>query len=167
MSPIDTQEFQLPPFINRPYRNALGSFPTGVTVVTALSSKEEKLGITVNSFSSVSLDPALVLWSIDCKASCFSDFVEAQYFAVHILDENQRALSNRFASSDHDKFAGLPCTRGDANVPLLPDYSACFQCQVEHRYAGGDHVIIVGRVNAFLDRNRAPLVYYRGDYAQL
>ena len=166
--PIDSKNnFATAPFEKRPFRNALGAFSTGVTIITALNSDGEKIGMTVNSFNSVSLDPALILWSVARDASCYGDFVKSDHYAVHVLSAEQEALSNRFATRDGDQFNGLHCTSGVANLPLLPDYSACFQCVAEYQYNGGDHVILVGRVVAFEDRETAPLLYYRGNYASL
>ena len=167
MSTIAENSFKTSPLETREFRNALGAFSTGVTIVTALGPQGEKMGMTVNSFSSVSLDPALILWSIDRGASCFGEFIASSHYAVHILSAEQTALSNLFASRENDQFTGLACDKGIADLPLLPDYSACFQCAAEHQYAGGDHVILVGRVLAFCDRGAAPLLYYRGGYASL
>jgi 3-hydroxy-9,10-secoandrosta-1,3,5(10)-triene-9,17-dione monooxygenase reductase component len=149
------------------FRNALGSFTTGVTIVTALGRDGQKIGMTVNSFNSVSLDPALVLWSIAREAKCFEDFLAADSYAIHVLSEDQQALSNRFAKSGEDKFAGLECREGLSGVPILPDYSACFQCSLEHQYEGGDHIILVGKVLEFADNGDKPLVFFRGQYSAI
>ena len=145
-------------------RNALGSFATGITVVTALGVNEQKIGMTVNSFNSVSLNPALVLWSIDKKSNCFSDFIKAKSYAIHVLSHEQQAISDQFALSGEDKFSNLQCTSGLNNVPILPDFSACFECSIEHQFEGGDHIILVGKVIKFEDRGSQPLVFYRGNY---
>ncbi|MBT5578219.1 MAG: flavin reductase family protein [Porticoccaceae bacterium] len=149
------------------FRNALGSFATGVTVITTRGSKGQKVGMTVNSFNSVSLDPPLILWSIGRDANCFDEFVSAEAFAVHILAADQETLSNRFASSGTDRFADIDSVEGLSGVPLLPHYSTCFQCTTEHSYDGGDHVILVGRVVAFDDLGHQPLLFHRGKYAHL
>lgn len=167
MSTIAENSFKTSPLETREFRNALGAFSTGVTIITALDQQGEKVGMTVNSFSSVSLEPALILWSIDRSASCFSEFIAANHYAVHVLSAEQKDLSNLFASRDSDQFAELACDKGIADLPLLPDYSACFQCAAELQYDGGDHIILVGRVLAFCDRGTAPLLYYRGGYASL
>ncbi|MAD67384.1 MAG: nitrilotriacetate monooxygenase [Porticoccaceae bacterium] len=145
-------------------RNALGSFATGVTVVTAVGENGQNIGMTVNSFNSVSLNPALVLWSIDKKSNCFSDFIKAKSYAIHVLSHEQQAISDQFALSGEDKFSNLQCTIGLNNVPILPDFSACFECSVEHHYEGGDHIILVGKVIKFEDRGSQPLVFCRGSY---
>jgi flavin reductase (DIM6/NTAB) family NADH-FMN oxidoreductase RutF len=167
MSTIAENSFKTSPLKTREFRDALGAFSTGITIVTALGPRGEKVGMTVNSFSSVSLEPALILWSIDRNASCYSEFIACNHYAVHILSAEQKTLSNLFSSRDNDQFSGLVCDKGIADLPLLPDYSACFQCAAEHQYDGGDHVILVGRVLAFCDRGAAPLLYYRGGYASL
>ena len=148
-------------------RNALGSFATGVTIVTALDSDQNPIGMTVNSFNSVSLNPPLILWSISKDSNCFDDFVAAEAFAVHVLASDQQALSNRFANTGSDRFAGLECTEGLMGVPLLPYSSSCFQCTTENQYDGGDHVILVGKVHDFADTGQEPLIFHRGNYASL
>jgi 3-hydroxy-9,10-secoandrosta-1,3,5(10)-triene-9,17-dione monooxygenase reductase component len=148
-------------------RNALGSFATGVTVVTAMGIDQKPIGMTVNSFNSVSLDPPLVLWSVSRDSNCFGDFIKAESFNIHILNDTQEALSNRFAESGGDKFAGLELDSGVEDSPLLPNFSACFQCKAEQQYDGGDHVILIGRVVSFEDRGTEPLIFYRGQYKNL
>ncbi len=149
------------------FRNALGSFATGVTVITALGKDGQKVGMTANSFNSVSLDPALVLWSIGRDANCFDDFMAAEAYAIHVLAEDQQELSNRFAKTGADRFAGLETTEGLSGVPLLETCSTCFQCRIENQFDGGDHVILVGKVLEFTDHGSAPLVFHRGGYAAL
>lgn len=148
-------------------RNALGSFATGVTVITTLGSNGQKVGMTANSFNSVSLDPALVLWSIGRDTNCFEDFIAADAFAIHVLANDQMDISNRFAKTGADRFAGLETSEGLSGVPLLTHYSSCFQCNIEHQYDGGDHVILVGRVLEFTDRSLKPLVFHRGGYGEI
>jgi 3-hydroxy-9,10-secoandrosta-1,3,5(10)-triene-9,17-dione monooxygenase reductase component len=149
------------------FRNALGSFTTGVTIVTALGRDGQKIGMTASSFNSVSLDPALVLWSIARDANCFDDFIAAKSYAIHVLTADQQDISNRFAKSGEDKFAGIECSEGLSGVPILPHYSACFQCNQEHQYEGGDHIILVGKVLEFVDNGHEPLVFYRGQYSDI
>lgn len=146
------------------YRRALGCFATGVAVVTTLDEKGRRAGITVNSFNSVSLSPPLVLWSIGEDSLCYETFVTAGHFAVNVLATHQQDICTRFAASGTDKFDGLDCDEGVAGVPLLPEYSAAFECRTEHVYDGGDHRIIVGRVLKFEDRKTDPLIFYRGHF---
>lgn len=146
------------------FRRALSCFATGVAVVTALDENGEKAGMTISSFNSVSLDPPLVLWSIAEDSYSYKVFMEAEYFAVNVLAMHQKELSSRFAQSGTDKFDGIECRDGLHGVPILPDYAACFECSVEHRYEGGDHKIIVGRVLRMEDRETDPLIFYRSRF---
>jgi len=155
------------PFTSKELRQALGSFSTGVTIVTTLGKNGQKVGMTANSFNSVSLDPPLVLWSLDRKTNCFDDFFSANAFAIHILAADQQDLSQRFASIGKDRFEDIACSQGISGIPLLSHYSACFQCSMEHQYEGGDHIILVGRVVEFVDNQLPPLMFYRGQYKTL
>lgn len=155
------------PSDSKAFRNALGQFPTGVAVITTLDNEGRKVGMTANSFSSVSLDPMLVLWSIAKTSRSFSAFVEARQFAIHILGAEQKALSGQFASNCEDRFCNVSHRDGLGGIPVLDDYSAVFQCVTESRYEGGDHIIIVGRVIEFDSRGKAPLIFHAGRYADL
>ena len=148
------------------YRRAMGCFATGVAVVTAVDKNGEKAGMTINSFNSVSLEPPLVLWSIANDSQSFETFVEAEHFAVNVLAIHQQKICEQFAARGTDKFNGLECSEGIAGVPILPIYSAVFECKAEHRYDGGDHAILVGRVLKFDDRETDPLIFYRGHYLE-
>jgi len=149
------------------FRNALGQFATGVTVITSLDKDGNKVGMTANSFSSVSLDPMLVLWSIAKTSGNFEAFNQTDHFAIHVLNAEQQQVSNQFASKAADRFEGIDCTLGHAGLPLLPDYGAVFQCDTEARYEGGDHIILVGRVMDFDYKSHAPLIFHAGRYADL
>jgi 3-hydroxy-9,10-secoandrosta-1,3,5(10)-triene-9,17-dione monooxygenase reductase component len=149
----------------RSFRNALGAFATGVTVVTTRSDDTGDVGLTANSFNSVSLDPPMVLWSLAKTSKALNTFMTASHFAVHVLASDQEALSTRFARAGADKFADLPVGRGVAAIPLLTDCSARFQCRTAFRYEGGDHMIFVGQVEAFDHWDRPPLVFHAGRYA--
>lgn len=149
----------------RQFRAALGSFATGVTIVTTRSAAGEDIGLTANSFNSVSLDPPMVLWSLARKSLSLPAFLESGYFAVHVLAATQEDLSVTFATRGAEKFAGLTVTRGAGGIPLLPGCSALFQCKTAFNYEGGDHVIFVGEVQEFEHFNRAPLVFHSGRYA--
>lgn len=146
------------------FRRALGCFATGVAVVTTLDGNGERAGMTISSFNSVSLDPPLVLWSISNDAYSHDAFVNAEFFAVNVLTMEQQHLSARFATKGVDKFDGLDCREGLHGAPILPEYAACFECVTEHRYEGGDHKIIVGRVLRLEDRETDPLIIYRGQF---
>jgi 3-hydroxy-9,10-secoandrosta-1,3,5(10)-triene-9,17-dione monooxygenase reductase component len=149
----------------RQFRAALGSFATGVTIVTTRSAAGEDIGLTANSFNSVSLDPPMVLWSLARKSLSLPAFLESGYFAVHVLAATQEDLSVTFATRGAEKFAGLSVTRGTGGIPLLPGCSALFQCKTAFNYEGGDHVIFVGEVQEFEHFNRPPLVFHSGRYA--
>jgi flavin reductase (DIM6/NTAB) family NADH-FMN oxidoreductase RutF len=146
------------------FRRALSCFATGVAVVTALDADGKKVGITVDSFNSVSLNPPLVLWSIGEDSMSYGVFTTAEHFAVNVLAMHQEGLSATFANRGGDKFAGLACRDGIAGVPVLPEYAACFECRTESIFDGGDHKIIVGRVLKFDDSEAKPLILYRGRF---
>ena len=154
-------------FTQQEFRNALGGFATGITVITTLGKNGQKVGMTANSFNSVSLTPPLILWSIGKNTNCFEDFMAAEAFAVHVLAEDQQDLSNLFATTGIDRFANLECNEGLSGVPILPHYSVCFQCKMAKQYDGGDHIIMTGEVVQFDDNGLQPLVFYRGNYHNL
>ncbi len=150
---------------NRTLRHALGHFATGVTIMTTRDSAGHDVGVTVNSFNSVSLEPPLILWSLARQAYSLPAFTQHGHFAVHILSAHQRSLSDRFARAGADKFADLAIERGVGDIPLLPDCAAVLQCATEACHDGGDHVILLGRVLTFHTRDHQPLLFYRGRYA--
>lgn len=147
------------------FRAALGTFTTGVTIITIRAADGSPVGITANSFNSVSLNPPLVLWSLAKSARSLDVFMAAEYFAIHILSAGQEDLSNRFASRGEDKFAGLEVASGLGGTPMLADCSARMQCRTVHRYEGGDHIIFVGEVVDLVSSNVTPLVFQAGKYA--
>jgi len=149
------------------FRQALGAFTTGVTIVTTCGPDGKDYGLTANSFNSVSMNPPMVLWSINRDASSAPAFTGSGHFAVHILATDQESLSNSFARSGADKFAGLSLERGPGNIPLLSGCSARFQCKTSYQYEGGDHIILVGEVLAFDRYDSAPLVFHGGGYRSL
>ena len=152
-------------FDPKAFRQALGSFATGVTIITTRSPDGEPLGLTVNSFNSVSMDPPMVLWSLDKKAMSLPIFRDASHWAVHVLSTDQAELSTRFAMRGEDKFADLELETGHGDTPLLRGCSARFQCKTAFQYEGGDHVIFVGEVETFDRSEAAPLVFHGGRYA--
>jgi 3-hydroxy-9,10-secoandrosta-1,3,5(10)-triene-9,17-dione monooxygenase reductase component len=147
------------------FRKTLGSFATGVTVITTCTGDNRPVGVTANSFNSVSMDPPLVLWSLAKTSRSLAAFDSATHWAVHILSVNQDTLSNRFAKAGEDKFNGMEIQNGLAGIPLLKDCSARLQCKTTFKYEGGDHIIFVGEVVDFERSNAAPLVYHGGKYA--
>jgi len=155
-------------FTSQTLRDTLGLFVTGVTIITTTDRNDEPVGLTANSFNSVSLDPPLVLWSIANNARSLPAFQLAEHFAVHILRDDQASLSNTFARSGADKFDGLKTKSGLGGVPLLPDVAACLECSLFARYPAGDHIIYVARIERLTsDPAAQPLVYHGGQYASL
>jgi 3-hydroxy-9,10-secoandrosta-1,3,5(10)-triene-9,17-dione monooxygenase reductase component len=155
----------IPPDHIRSFRTALGAFATGVTVVTTRSAEGADVGLTANSFNSVSLDPPMVLWSLARSSRALPVFAAAKYFAIHVLAADQEAISRQFSRPGADRFAGLDLERGLGDIPLLRDCAARFQCSTAFQYEGGDHVIFVGRVEAFDHTDRHSLVFHAGQYA--
>lgn len=147
-------------------RAAFGNFATGVTVITA-EQNGNPVGMTVNSFSSVSLTPPLISWCVGDQATLFAFFQHTDFFAVNVLSQQQQPLSNLFASGEDDCFDTVTWRKGKHNLPLLDGCIANFQCQVEHRYAGGDHTILVGRVLAYACTTAEPLIFFGGKYREL
>ena len=151
---------------HRLLRTAFGQFATGVCVITTVDPEGKPVGITANSFASVSLDPPLVSWCVDRSATRFKEFAEAQHYSINILNSKQRSISDAFAmrSWDSTLFDEVEWYEGHNNVPQLPDALARFHCKTETRYEGGDHLIIIGRVEQFDCDPKSPLVFFQGDY---
>ncbi|NNU81288.1 flavin reductase family protein [Halovulum dunhuangense] len=149
----------------RALRDALGCFATGVTVVTTMT-PEGPLGITANSFASVSLDPPLVLWSPARRSSRFPAFEAATHFAIHVLAEDQLALAQRFARAGRD-FAGLALAAGLGDAPLLDGCAARFECAHAAGHDAGDHLIVVGEVLRLIRSDRRPLLFHEGRYSKI
>jgi len=154
-------------FDTRAFRRALGNFATGVTVVTAAAADGRTVGVTANSFNSVSLDPPLILWSLDKRSSSHEVFELASHFAVNILAADQIDLSNNFARPKDDRFAGIDHQPGEGGAPVLADCSARFHCEKFQQVDGGDHWIMIGKVVQFDDFGRSPLLYHQGAYSMV
>lgn len=153
---------------SRGFRDALGHFATGVAIVTARSGAGEPIGLTINSFASVSLDPPLVLWSLDRTSDRFKLFMAAEHFCVNTLGDECRAVSQRLSRKGESSLQDDEVRDGAHHLPILKSAIAHFECRVEHRHDGGDHVIFVGRVLDFgHTAHGRPLVYYRGRYRTL
>ena len=151
----------------RELRNALGRFATGIAVVMA-GDDEGLMGVTVNSFSAVSLDPPLILFCMARKLLSLSRFEKVDAYSVNILLEDQEDVSNRFATAGEDKFAGTSWEHGPSGAPRLMPAHAVFECVPYAHYDGGDHVIFVGRVvHMHAEGEEPPLLYYRGRYRVL
>lgn len=147
---------------HRNFRNALGRFATGVTIITGRDAQGRDIGLTANSFSSVSLDPPLVLWSIAKSSSQFAAFQEAAHFTIHVLAADQADLSARFSKRGSDRFEGLDHPRGAGGAMLLPGCAARFQCKTAQRHECGDHVIMIGEVIDFDASEAEPLAFHGG-----
>lgn len=159
---------QSPPFIDtRSLRDALGEYATGVTVITARAADGQPVGVTINSFASVSLEPPLVLWSLGLHSPSLATFESCSRYAVNILAADQIEFSQRFAQSQSDKFAGIVTTVGAGGTPLLSGCSAWFECRNELRYPGGDHIILIGYVEKFIRADKPPLIFHGGRYRSL
>lgn len=155
---------------SRELRNAFGCFPTGITVVTTFDQGGHAVGVTANSFASLSLDPPLLLWNIGRQSATFGVFISAPAFVVSVLPMTAVALSRRFAAKGThlvDEAETIPTELGP---PAFADALAIFECEAHARYEGGDHVILVGRIKRFghtadpARKGPGPLVYYRGRY---
>jgi flavin reductase (DIM6/NTAB) family NADH-FMN oxidoreductase RutF len=146
-------------------REALGLFPTGITVITAKGADGSLYGVTVNSFNSVSLDPPLVLFSLSRRLHTLSVLLSAKAFAIHFLSEDQRRVSARFAGSTPDKWQGVPYRDGVTGCPVIYPALAVLECELYAQYDGGDHIILVGRVaHIEKDSGSNPLIFFRGRY---
>lgn len=152
----------------RSFRDTLGCFATGVTIITSVAPDGELLGVTVNSFNSVSLTPPLVLWSLDRRSYSRPAFEAAGHFAINVLRDSQKHLSNTFARALVDKWSGVQYEVWDTGAPILSGCLANFECITRAVHDGGDHLIFVGEVKRMTrDPSGQPLLYYRGEYCSL
>ena len=148
-------------------RAALGRFATGVTIITCRGADGAAVGLTANSFTSLSLDPPLVLWSLRQASSSLAAFQAAEHFAINVLAETQVDLSRRFAAATTDKFADGVWVDGHGGAPVLGGCAAVFECRTETRQIAGDHVLFIGRVLRLADLAVAPLLFQGGHYRML
>src|SRR3954469_13156658 len=156
---------QPPSFSSQEFRDALGMFATGVTIVTARTADGGVIGVTANSFNSVSLAPPLVLWSLARAAGSLAAFSTGSHYAINILAAEQKALAERFAVKGGDRWGGVDYTRGSGDAPLLVGAAATFECFNRSRYEEGDHVIFVGEVERCTWRTgAAPLLFHGGRF---
>ena len=153
----------------RDLRSALGCFPTGVCLVTSLAADGTRVGLTANSFSSVSLDPPMVLWSLARTARSAPAFRDAEYFAINVLAAADQELASHFGNSGPDKVARFAdrFAAGLGGVPVLKGAAASFECHSRHRHYGGDHIVLVGVVERYAHTAAPALVFHRGRYAAL
>jgi flavin reductase (DIM6/NTAB) family NADH-FMN oxidoreductase RutF len=156
---------QPPSFSSQEFRSALGMFATGVTIVTARTTDGVLIGLTANSFNSVSLDPPLVLWSLAQAAGSLPVFRAGSHYAINILAKDQKQLAERFATKGADRWQGVGFEDGLGGAPLLEGAAATFECFNRSRYEEGDHVIFVGEVERCSWRTGAsPLLFHGGRY---
>lgn len=148
----------------RDFRNALGTFATGVTIVTTRGRRGEPVGLTVNSFTAVSLDPPLVLWSQSLYAQTLPAFQEASHFVVNVLAADQVELSKRFARQHDDRFLDVEHIVPEHGAPVIIGCAAHFECRNEDRYYGGDHIIFIGRVERYVYTRKPTLMFCHGRY---
>jgi flavin reductase (DIM6/NTAB) family NADH-FMN oxidoreductase RutF len=150
------------------FRKALGLYATGVAIVTAKADGADLLGITINSFSSVSLDPALILFSASKNLRSLEKLARADAWAINVLSRDQTDISRRFAQPGSDKWSGVEWIDGHHGVPVLPGALAVFECEPYARYSGGDHDILLGQVVRYTTTpERAPLVFFAGSYQEV
>jgi flavin reductase (DIM6/NTAB) family NADH-FMN oxidoreductase RutF len=150
------------------FKEALGNYPTGVTIVTTTGGENIPVGLTVNSFASVSLDPLLILWSIDHRVSSLDIFKQSGKFAVHILAGNQQELCKTFASKDVDRFANCNWSFSELGVPVIEGAFAVLECTTHQLVEAGDHTILIGAVqNIEVQKDRNPMLYHRRHFGEI
>lgn len=142
------------------FKEALANYPTGVTVVTATDENHTPIGLTVNSFASVSLDPLLVLWSIDKRVSTYETFKKIDKFAINILADNQAEIASLFASRNQDRFANCDWISSEHNLPIIKGAIALLQCRTFKQIEAGDHMILIGEIIEIDVEKNLPLVYH-------
>lgn len=156
-----------PPLDARALRGVLGRFATGVTIVTCLDARGERVGLTANSFNALSLDPPLILWSLRQASPSLAAFSGAAHFAVNVLAESQVDLSRRFASAVPDKFAEGVWSEGLGGAPVLTGAAAVLECALSVQQEAGDHRLFIGRVERVADLAIPPLLFHGGHYHML
>ena len=151
----------------RDLRTALGSFGTGVTVVTSGNFQSRLVGVTANSFSSVSLEPHIVLWSLVSSSPSLEVFDATGRFVINVLALEQMNLSKQFSKTLEDKFAGVEYTEGLGDLPVIQNCVATFECKTIQRTVVGDHVLFLGQVENYVYENKTPLLFCQGNYLQV
>src|SRR5437016_6604931 len=154
---IDSQEL----------RRILGHFPTGVTVITTKDTTGSPFGLTANAFTSLSLNPPLILICVDKGAQCYSCFVESNVFTVNFLHEDQEEISRRFATKGADKFAGLKWQPGSNGAAIIDGVMGYVECKITESHDGGDHTIVVGEIVNASAKGERPLLFFKGKYQRL
>ena len=151
----------------RDLRNALGSYGTGVTVVTSGNLKSRLVGVTANSFTSVSLDPPIVLWSLVSTSPSLEVFDQSGRFVINVLALHQIDLSKQFSKTLADKFAGVEYQEGLDGLPIIQNCVATFECKTIQRTVVGDHVLFLGQVENYVYESKTPLLFCQGNYVQV
>lgn len=157
----------MPPFDAKALRSTLGRFTTGVTIATCRDADGRAVGLTANSFNSLSLDPPLVLWSLRSASPALSAFRAASHFAINVLSEAQVGLSRRFASAVADRFAEGQWADGAGGAPVLAGCTAVFECALHSQQQAGDHVLFIGLVERMHEAALPPLLFQAGHYRLL
>jgi flavin reductase (DIM6/NTAB) family NADH-FMN oxidoreductase RutF len=143
------------------FKEVMGNYPTGVTVVTTVNEQGVPLGLTVNSFASVSLDPLLILWSIDKRVSSYEEFIKTDKFAVHVLASDQSDICSLFASKGVDRFGNCEWKLSEHSLPIIAGASGVMQCKMYKTIEAGDHTILIGEVIDIISEKKEPLLYHR------
>lgn len=147
------------------FREIAGTYPTGVTVITGTNAEGRPVGMTANSFTTLSLSPLLVMFAIDKSASLFSDFMESPSFAVNILASQQEHVSRQFSKKNVDRFEGVAYKKSDmTGCPILENAASYFDCRIVDRHEAGDHVIVIGEVLDGARFDQTPLIFCQGRY---
>lgn len=149
------------------FKEVMGNYPTGVTVVTTVDEKGQPIGLTVNSFASVSIDPLLILWSIDKRVSTYDSFIMTDKFAVHVLSGNQSDICSLFASKDIDRFKNCEWEYSDTKLPIITGASGVLYCKTFKTIEAGDHTILIGEIFDIQSENTNPLLYHRRNFGEI
>ncbi|MBU9710382.1 flavin reductase family protein [Evansella tamaricis] len=149
------------------FKEVMGNYPTGVTVVTTSDGQGTPLGLTVNSFASVSIDPLLILWSIDKKVSSYEPFIKANKFAVHILAGNQSDICSLFATKGADRFANCEWELSQHNLPIIKETAGVLECETYNVIDAGDHSILIGKVIHIQNNVKDPLLYHNRKFGSI
>ena len=149
------------------FKRALGNYPTGVTVITTLDENNKPVGLTANSFASVSIDPLLILWSLDKKSSLYNAFIQTSKFAINILAEDQENLCSLFASKIADRFGQCEWDLSERQLPVFPGVHSQLECEVYKKVDAGDHIIFIGEVIHISNEDKNPLLYHKRNFGAI
>ncbi|MGE7768280.1 flavin reductase family protein [Peribacillus sp. NPDC096540] len=149
------------------FKEVMGNYPTGVTVVTTVDEHGTPVGLTVNSFASVSLDPLLVLWSIDQKVSSYEIFKKTDKFAIHVLADDQAELCKLFASKERDRFTNCVWKLSEQSLPIISGAYGVMQCKTFKKVEAGDHLILIGEVIDIENEKKDPMLYHRRKFGKI